>query len=134
MPRRACPTQRAGSNGRMHQRRSGWAIDLIRPGRGSMISHGRVLAGGPPAVSPEAVAGRSASAVAGGKAAVAFPSHCPLDPRAGETDAVELPVAHRMKLNDRRPLDLSDEVGRPPCLQGGNEAIAPRPSPEGSGR
>ena len=41
---------------------------------------------------------------------VEFTSYCPLDLRAGEADVLELPLAHAMKLNDRRPLDSAGEI------------------------
>ena len=41
---------------------------------------------------------------------VEFTSYRPLDLRAGEADVLELPLAHAMKLNDRRPLDSAGEV------------------------
>src|SRR5215467_5603114 len=41
---------------------------------------------------------------------VEFTSYRLLDLRAGESDVPELPLAHPMKLDDRRPLDSAGEV------------------------
>lgn len=45
--------------------------------------------------------------------------------RAGEADVVELPVAHRVKLNDRRSLHAAGEICQPPRFHGDNQAAAP---------
>ena len=63
---------------------------------------------------------------------VKFTSYRSLDLRAGEADVLQLPLAHPMKLNDRRPLDPAGEVGQPPCFDSGYQAAAPRPNPDSS--
>ena len=74
------------------------------------------------------------SAVAGERLVVEFTSYSLLDLRAGKADVLELPVAHRVKLNNRRLLDASDEIALPPLFHGSDQAAAPQPNSISSGR
>jgi hypothetical protein len=51
--------------------------------------------------------------------------HVPHDFGAGEPNILELTVAHRPKLGNRRLLDAPGYVGYPPAPQSGNQSTSP---------